>query len=112
MIPALSLTGLNGPIIREAIPFPSILLEVSSFFSPSFFNGSIPCEQETYLMVRVIMSMEKRNLVYHPGSKNSFYTVLHLESQDQEMNLISAISAMCKSIHIYTICNTSKHYNK
>lgn len=33
---------MNGPIIREAIPFPSILLEVSSFFSPSFLTGGIP----------------------------------------------------------------------
>lgn len=42
----LVLTGLNGPVIRAAIPFPSMLFDVSSFFSFSFFNGGIPCVKE------------------------------------------------------------------
>lgn len=43
----IKLTGLNGPMIREAMPFPSILVDMSSFFSPSFFTGGIPCDYET-----------------------------------------------------------------
>lgn len=43
---SLVLTGLKGPIIRDAMPFPSKLLACSSFFSPSFFTGGIPCDLE------------------------------------------------------------------
>lgn len=44
------LTGLKGPIILEAIPFPSILLEPSSFFSPSFLR--IPFENQQNMLVQ------------------------------------------------------------
>lgn len=44
---SLVLTGLKGPMIRDAMPFPSKLLDCSSFLSASFFTGGIPCFERT-----------------------------------------------------------------
>lgn len=48
-------------MIRDAIPFPSKLLDGSSFLSPSFFTGGIPCYCETKGKIQDFVNELRKN---------------------------------------------------
>lgn len=92
VIPVLVLTGLNGPMIREAMPFPSILFDVSSFLSPSFFTGGIPCDYKTeWKKSRLFWASKKttkqKNL-QRMKHVPLLCCLLQVEWQDKEINSI------------------------
>lgn len=63
----LELTGLKGPMIRDAIPFPSKLLDGSSFLSPSFFTGGIPYYWKTNEKSRFLNSKNEKLAPFAPS---------------------------------------------
>lgn len=94
MIPILVLTGLNGPIIREAMPFNSVLFDASSFFSPSFFNGGIPL-------------IELKGKTYFEQSKNKQKTfigcLMQVQWKDKKKKEIQFIFSIKKSQHSFKL---------